>query len=448
MTVAAPAPEGTADGAPVSYRYGWYTAIVLMVAYTLSFLDRQILTLMVGPIKADLHITDTQFALLTGGAFALFYTAMALPMGWMADRYPRKWIIAAGISVWSLATGACALARTFPALMAARICVGVGEATLSPSAYSLLRDRFDDTRLPRAMSIYSLGIFIGAGTALILGGIIVGALATTPYVTFPLLGTYKSWHAVFLIIGPPGLLIALWVATLKEPARKKTIDKVDTGSFSLSVIGQFLGKWPLMGVSLFIGAGFLSILSYLDAWYPELFIRMHGWDAEQAGWVNGLASLTAGPAGMIFAGWYSSRCIARGQVDACIMMATVCAIGLSIFGTLMPLMPNATLMAVMIWPIKFFGGFNPVLIPAAVQMIAPHNLRAQLGALFLLSTGILGTALGPIVPAAMSDYIIMDESKLNISIAITAAIVGPITAILLTVGRRQFRERVAAMRAG
>ena len=128
------------------YRYGWYTAIVLMVAYTLSFLDRQILTLMVGPIKADLQITDTQFAMLTGGAFALFYTVMALPMGWLADRYPRKWVIASGIAVWTMATGACAFARTFPGLMAARIMVGVGEATLSPSAYSMLRDRFDDSR--------------------------------------------------------------------------------------------------------------------------------------------------------------------------------------------------------------------------------------------------------------------------------------------------------------
>lgn len=431
-----------ADG---DYRYGWYTAIVLMAAYTLSFLDRQILTLMVGPIKADLGISDTEFAMLTGGAFALFYTVMALPMGWAADRYPRKWVIASGIAVWTMATGACAFARTFPQLMAARIIVGVGEATLSPSAYSMLRDRFDDSRLPRAMSIYSLGIFIGAGLALIIGGIVVSALAATPYVEVPLLGTFRSWHAVFLAVGPPGIVVALWVSTLKEPVRKRPADAEENASFSLSAITQFLGEWPRMSLSLFIGAGFLSILSYLDAWYPELFIRMYGWHPDQAGRVNGLASLTAGPAGMIFAGWYTSRLIKRGRADACLLLAMIGAIGLGIFGGLMPLMPNATWMAVMVWPIKFLGGFNPVLIPAAIQMVAPHNLRAQLGAVFLLTTGILGTALGPIIPAVMSDYLIRDESQLNVSIAITAMVVAPITAALIAYGRRQFRERVATM---
>ena len=430
------------------YGYGWYTAFVLMVAYTLSFLDRQILTLMVGPIKADLDITDTQFAMLTGGAFALFYTVMALPMGWLADRYSRKWIIAAGIGVWSVATGACALARTFPALMAARIMVGVGEATLSPSAYSMLRDRFDDSRLPRAMSIYALGIFIGSGTAMIVGGIIVGALAVTPYVTFPMLGTYKSWHAVFLLIGPPGILIALWVATLREPARKKTIDRAEKGKLSWAAIAAFIGRWRWMAASLFLGAGCFSLLSYIDAWFPELFIRMYGWKADEAGWVNGLASLTAGPAGMLLAGWYSSRAIAAGRTDACLMTAAACAVGLALSGALLPMMPNAALMAAMIWPVKFFSGCGPVLIPAAIQMVAPAHLRSQLGAMFLLVTGILGTAMGPIMPALLSDYVLMDESKLNVSISITALIMGPLAVLLLSIGRRQFRERMAQLAGG
>lgn len=148
---------------------------------------------------------------------------------------------------------------------------------------------------------------------------------------------------------------------------------------------------------------------------------------------------------MVFAGWYTSRLIKRGRSDACLSLAMFGAIGLGIFGALMPIMPNATMMAVLIWPIKFMGGFNPVLIPAAIQMVAPHNLRAQLGAVFLLTTGILGTALGPIVPAFMSDYLIQDESKLNVSIAITALVVAPITAALIAYGRRQFRDRIASM---
>ena len=172
--------------------YPWYVAGVLMVAYVLSFLDRQILYLMVGPIRRDLHITDFEFSLLTGGALGIFYTLMGLPIGYLADRYNRKNLIAIGISVWSLMTVLCGLARTYPILFLGRIGVGVGEATLSPSAYSLISDSFDKTRLPRAMSLYVLGLFIGAGLALILGGEVIGLLQKTPEVTVPYFGAMRS----------------------------------------------------------------------------------------------------------------------------------------------------------------------------------------------------------------------------------------------------------------
>ncbi|WCM29477.1 MFS transporter [Sphingomonas sp. QA11] len=429
-----------------SYAYSWYTAAVLMVAYTFSFLDRQILNLMVGPIKVDLHLTDTQFALLTGGAFGIFYTVMGLPIGWLADRYPRTRIIACGVALWSLATTCCAFARSFPMLMAARIGVGVGEATLSPSAYSLLSNSFDKSRLPRAMSVYSVGIYIGAGLALILGGSVVELVARSPEMHLPLIGTVRSWHAVFLVIGPPGLLVALWISTLREPARDIDHAAVETGrSFSLVRIGRFLATWPAMSVSLFLGSAMLAIMSYMDAWYPELFIRTFQWNAAQTGHVNGLASLSAGPIGMLSAGWLSSRMIARGRSDACLRLALYAAIGLSVFATAMPLMPDATTMAAMLWPIKFLGGFVPVLIPSAIQMIAPGNMRAQLSAVFGLTVGILAVTLGPVLPALIGDYILHDEKALNLSLALAAAIVGPVATLLLSVGLKQFRACLMAM---
>lgn len=421
-----------------SYAYGWYTAAVLMVAYTFSFLDRQILNLMVGPIKADLHLTDTQFALLTGGAFGIFYTVMGLPIGWLADRYPRTRIITCGVAMWSIATTACAFVRTFPALMAARIGVGVGEATLSPSAYSLLSNSFDRSRLPRAMSVYSVGIYIGAGLALIVGGSVVEAVARTPSVMLPLLGEIHSWHAVFLVIGPPGLLVALWVSTLREPGRQAKAGDATT-SFSIARIWRFLASWPAMSVALFLGSAMLAIMSYMDAWYPELFIRTFHWSVGETGHVNGLASLTGGPLGMLSAGWLSSRMIARGRVDACLRLAIHAAIGMSITATAMPLLPQAWAMAAMLWPIKFLGGFIPVLIPSAIQMVAPGNMRAQLSAVFGLTVGILAVTLGPVLPALIGDYVLRDEGALHLSLSIAAAIVGPVATVLLWCGLRQFR---------
>ncbi|MBI3427463.1 MAG: MFS transporter [Acidobacteria bacterium] len=152
-------------------RYAWYVALVLMLCNTLSFIDRQILGLLVDPIKQDLRVSDTQMGLLQGLAFGIFYTLLGMPMGRIVDRGNRRQLVAAGIFCWSLMTAACALARGFGTLFAARMGVGVGEATLSPSAFSLLSDYFPKERLATALSIFSMGVFFGSGLALIVGGL-------------------------------------------------------------------------------------------------------------------------------------------------------------------------------------------------------------------------------------------------------------------------------------
>jgi MFS family permease len=375
-------------------RQAWYTTVVLMIAYTFSFLDRQILKFMVGPVKHDFGITDTQFAMLTGGAFGIFYTLMGLPIGWLADRYPRKWIISGGIALWSLMTVSCGATRSYSGLLFARVGVGVGEATLSPSAYSMLSDLFDRTRLPRAMSVYSVGIYIGAGLATILGGATVAAIARTPVVTVPLLGAMSSWHLVFFVVGLPGLLVALWAATLTEPRRKAHAEE-NTGSesrgFSLSRVWAFLSAYPRMSVALFIGSALIGVMSYMDAWYPELFIRTWHWDARLTGSVNGAASLTAGLLGMLTAGWWSARMLKSGRID---------------------------------------------------ELVSPPALRAQLGAVFLLTVGIIGVSLGPLLPAVFTDYLFHDEHSLRYSLSLAAAIVAPLACLLLSLGLRQYRRRL------
>ncbi|QSR20164.1 MFS transporter [Novosphingobium sp. KA1] len=435
----------TNANAPATPRYGWYVTAVLMVAYTFSFLDRQILNLMVGPIKADLAITDTQFAMLTGGAFGIFYTVMALPIGWLADRVSRKKLIAGGIALWSLMTMLCGTARTFPALLFTRIGVGVGEATLSPSAYSMLSDSFDRSRLPRAMSLYAIGIYIGAGTAMMLGGSIVEAIHRTPDVVLPILGATRSWHLVFLVVGAPGLLVSLWMLTLREPARRHSASEEQHSSnrSAPAAIWALLRRYPLMATSLFLGSAVLSVLSSMDAWYPELFIRKLGWDAAQTGHVNGVTSLTAGPLGMLAAGWLSSRMIARGRSDACLRLTAWSAALATVPAIVMPLLPNGFAMGLMLLPLKFLGGFTPVLIPAAIQIVAPDRLRGQLGALFLFTTGVVGVTLGPVLPALINDFVLHDEHALGLSLSVSALAVGPLAVLLLSIGLKEYRSRLA-----
>jgi len=429
-----------------SYRAAWYTTAVLMVAYTFSFLDRQILNLLVGPIKHDFAISDVQFAFLTGGAFGIFYTVMGLPIGWLADRYPRKWIITIGVALWSLMTAACGLGQTFPALLAARIGVAVGEATLTPSSYSILADLFDRSRLPRAMSLYMVGIYVGAGTATIVGGVTVAAVFQDLVLTLPVIGPITSWHLVFLMVGLPGLVVALWIATLPEPRRHGfSSDQEAPGRSSLARLAHFFSSYPRLSLSLFIGSAAFAVMNYMDAWYPELFIRTWGWGVRQTGLVNGSASLTAGPLGMLAAGYISGRMIRNGQADACLRLTVYVVAAMVVPAILMPLMPNPILMAALLWPIKFLGGFAPVLTPSALQVVCPPTMRAQMSAIYILLTGILGISLGPLLPALFTDHLFHDEHLLRYSLSLSACLVVPLALYLLSQGLPEYRSRLATL---
>src|SRR5215475_4822666 len=215
------APES--QTAESSLKYAWYVVFVLMVCYTLSFIDRQILGMLVDPIKRDFEISDTSVGLLQGLAFVAFYTIMGLPVGWLVDRYSRRTIIAVGVFFWSLMTAVCAMAGNFWALFAARTGVGVGEATLAPSAMSMTSDYFPKERLGGALSVYAMGIFIGSGLALIVGGEVVARVSGMPEVGVPIIGQIASWRLTFLIVGLPGLLVALLVYTVREPLRRNLL---------------------------------------------------------------------------------------------------------------------------------------------------------------------------------------------------------------------------------
>jgi hypothetical protein len=287
---------------------------------------------------------------------------------------------------------------------------------------------------------------------MMLGGAVVGAVQDRPSIALASFGVTRSWQLAFLVVGLPGLLLALWLATLREPVRRdhgadsKAVAAA-SASFrkGLGELGAFLRRYPRMCIALFLGSAFYSILGYTDTWYPELFIRTWGWSAKQSGLVNGASSLTAGPLGLLFAGWYSSHLIAQGRVDACLRLTAFGAVGITLPAVLMPLAPNATAMALCLLPLKFFVGFPPVLIPSAIQMVAPNRLRGQLGALFLFTVGIIGVSLGPLLPALFNDYVFKNHDLLRYSIAWSTGLVGPIAFGTLWLGVRQYRERYHEM---
>lgn len=199
--------------------YSWYALSVLVLVYVLNFIDRQILSILANDIKADLGVDDAYLGFLYGTAFAIFYALFGIPLGRLADSWKRVRLMTLGLALWSTMTAASGFARDAVTLTAARIGVGVGEATASPSAYSLISDWFPARMRATALAIYSSGLYIGGGVSLAIGGLIVDGWNDAFGATGdPLLGL-KGWQAAFIAVGLPGLLLALWVATLREPVR-------------------------------------------------------------------------------------------------------------------------------------------------------------------------------------------------------------------------------------
>lgn len=199
---------------------GWYSTILLALLYWLSILDRTVISLLVDPIKADIGITDVQFGMLHGLAFAITFSLFGLVAGYMADRMNRRLIIFASVSIWSLATAACGLAKDFSHLLLARVGVGAGEAGLNPCATSMITDLFPARRLTLAMAIYSLGASVGAGCAFLFGGMLIDYVYAMDSVVLPIVGQVQPWQAVFLLIGVPGVAISLLSFSMPEPARR------------------------------------------------------------------------------------------------------------------------------------------------------------------------------------------------------------------------------------
>ena len=251
--------------------YAWYVVFVLLIAQMFSFLDRMIMGLLVGPIRESFAISDTQYSLLAGLAFSLFYAVMGLPLARIADMGNRRNLISAGIAVWSFMTALCGLAHGYWTLFAARIGVGVGEATLGPAAYSMIADYFPKSLLARALSVYMIGVTLGSGLAYMVGGAIVGYVSNMDEIIVPVLGEMEGWQLTFFIVGVPGILISILVATtVREPERQGVaaedsyLPLSDVVSYVMAKRRAYLGH--IFGISIFI---FQDILNHTGVAYSN-----------------------------------------------------------------------------------------------------------------------------------------------------------------------------------
>ena len=435
--------------------YGWYVVGVLLLAYTLSFVDRMILSLLVAPIRAALGISDTQVSMLIGLAFALFYTLLGLPLAWIADRHNRRNLIVAGIAVWSVMTAACGFAGSYAALFAARMGVGVGEASLSPAAYSMLSDYFPRDRLARAMAVYSIGVPLGSGIALILGSFVVQAVLAAPLVDLPFYGPVEAWRLIFLWVAAPGLIVALLLLTVREPIRRgrrlaasaadsrAAPGSVAPGPVAPGLIAH-LGAQRAALAALFGGMSLIGLVMYgVIAWIPTFFARTYGMSVAHAGLWFGVIMAIGGAAGLMAGGALSDRWFGRGVRDAHlrVMRLSILLGGPPLIAA--ALMPDPALAFVMLaiaFPCLTMHGVAGV----ALQLVTPNEYRARMTALYFFVVNLIGLGFGPMLIALLTDHLFGDDAALRYSIATVAAVALPLAALILSWGFRPFANEMRA----
>ena len=440
-----PAEQPTHDRATP---YAWYVLGFLTAASVLSTIDRQVLSVMIGPLKRDLGISDTEVGLLGGLAFTLLYSAFTLPAAWIADQKSRSVLVSAAIFFWSLMTAACGMATSFVTLFLARMGVGLGEAALPPAAYSMMSDLFPRRTLPIALGLFASAPFIGVGIASIAGGRLAQYFEEAPAIVVPLLGEVETWQAVFLLLGVPGLFLALLGAlTLREPARKGQVSGEKPTPLTLRQMSVFLaGRRRFLGLH-FIAYIAMSIQGWgLFFWVIEFLVRERGMERADAGLYYGLMAFTLGLAGGLISGQLASRLLARGRADSTMRLALVAILVLAPLAVMMPIVPSAWMTLALIAPITFFMGWPGGLGTAALQFIVPNELKGRIIALYMLVVNCVSLTLGPLLGGVISDQVFNGQS-LGGSLALMAAVNYPLAAICLMLSLRPYRAALEQAKA-
>jgi MFS family permease len=426
----------------------WLIVFVFLLFYLLSFVDRSIINMMVAPLERDLHLTDFQISLLMGPAFALFYVICGLPMGWLMDRLSRRWLVIGGVTTWGLASGLCGFAANFTQLFGFRLGVGVGEATLTPAAHSVIAEEVPREHLSVALSVYAMGAMFGGGLATFGGGALVHLVDGAADYRLPVMGLVHPWQIVFLVVGcitilaaPLGLFIRSTLTRGSNAHLARAAADAKASVVKCATLGELLRSYRAVYIAGSLGFAFSTtiVLAYA-AWIPTFMMRTYGWNAAQAGAGWGAQHIAVGIVGYLLGGYIVDRMFANGVKDAHIRF--------HLFGLLVSL-PLAIVAFLVSSPWAFLllsGVFYMLVGPfagyaaASVQIYTPPHLRGQVSAVFLTIVTGLSSFVGAPATAWLTTYVFRDPSKLNLSLICVTVGCAPFALVLLLIAARGMRR--------
>ena len=412
----------------------WLILALLMVASIVSFVDRQVVAIVVEPMKADLGVSDAQMGWLYG-MFAVFYAIAALPIATAADRYSRRYIIAAGIFFWSVMTVLCGLSRTFWQVLLARIGVGVGEASLGPATVSLVGDLFPRHQVPMALSIFQTAAVMGSGVAFVIGGVVLSLVQDAQPLVLPVVGELQPWQQTFVYVGLPGILLAVVFLFLREPARKEV---ASTSGADWQLLRRFYrANWHTLVYHHF---GFLSFALFGYAfvfWSVSYFVRTHGIEAASAAQTFGWIFLLTGPIGPVVAAWYAAWLNRRGYDHGNITAGLVFGVAAVVAIVAVQFAPTAFIAYVLYVPALICINAPFGIANGALAVIAPGTLRARVAAVYLFVVAI-GNLLGPPITGFFNDVVFPQADGVRYSVIAITLLFGLLGSVLLWLGRKPY----------
>lgn len=412
-------PAAALDG-----RTAWITLGMLTFAYALAYVDRQMLSLLVDPIKTSLLINDTQFSLIQGSAFVLAYMASAPVFGRLVDVAKRRNILILGVGLWSIFTAMCGLATNFWELFLFRVGVGFAEGCIFPVAMSMIADVFSRERTPRAMSIFTLGVQIGGGFSLVAGGLVV-AFAEDLTRLIPLFSELEKWQMALIVVGLPGLIFAASLFLLSEPARGRGGTET-TANEKVSLKGSLAIFWKERA---FYGRFYGMICCWatiqlgLPLWYPSILIRTQGMSIAEVGLSMGTISVIVGTAGTLVGPNISRWLVDRGYPDGAWRLAATCAGVLALTCFAVPFV-SKTGALIIVGLIVFFSAVPLGPVISEMQNATHSRMRGMAGSLQTFAAQLVGYMIGPTVMALITDYVFSDPAMIGHSFQIVTCTAG------------------------